>query len=130
MSAGARVRLLVCAGLCEINRTCSEEWDDSQWTQLRRQLCEKDKKWKEWRREEGEEERGRDGKRATHCGGQSALTATGAAEWDLSRLDRWTDRATPRWQTLALDASVSEETRQRALADSHIHLDEHDEMDT
>lgn len=32
----ARVWLLL--GLHEINRTCSEEWDDGQWTQLRRQL--------------------------------------------------------------------------------------------
>lgn len=30
--------LLVCVGLYEINRTCSKEWDDGQWTQLRRQL--------------------------------------------------------------------------------------------
>lgn len=72
------------------------------------------------RRGEGRKmrERVRDGRRATRCGGQSALTATGVTEWDLSRLDRWTDRATPRWQTLALDASVSARTHQRALANT------------
>lgn len=63
-------------------------------------------------------EGGRAGRRATHCGGQSALTATGVAEWDLSRLDRWTDRATPHWQTLALDAGVSAQTHQRALTNT------------
>lgn len=67
------------------------------------------------RRRRGEEERGegrweKDGqvrrrrRGAAHCGGQSALTATGVAEWYLSRLDRWTDRATPGWKNLAPDA--------------------------
>lgn len=45
--------LLVCAGLYEINRTCSKEWDDGQWTQLRRQL---------WGGGGGEVERGREGR--------------------------------------------------------------------
>lgn len=30
-------------------------------------------------------------------GGQSALTATGVADWDLSRLDRWTDTTGRVW---------------------------------
>ena len=32
------LRVWLPLGLCEINRTCSEEWADGQWTQLRRQL--------------------------------------------------------------------------------------------
>lgn len=52
---------------------------------------------------------------AAHCGGQSALTATGVAEWYLSRLDRWTDRATPGWKNLAPDAGA------RARPDQHTH---------
>lgn len=68
------------------------------------------------RRGEGRKGREReDGRRATHCGGQSALTATGVAEWELSRFDRWTDKATPHWQTLALDASMSAQTYQHAV---------------
>lgn len=58
-------------------------------------------------------ERGREGGRASNCGGQSALTATGVAEWDLSRLDRWTDGATPHWQSLALDGSTDVHSRER-----------------
>lgn len=67
------------------------------------------------RRREGRKKMGR---RATHCGGQSALTAAGVAEWYLSRLDRWTDRATPRWTALAVDASV---IHQREGAHTHQH---------
>lgn len=43
------------------------------------------------------------GRGARHYGGQSALTAGEVAEGVLSRLDRWTDRAMPRWRTVALD---------------------------
>lgn len=79
-----------------------------------------EERWKEWGGVE-EERGGWDGRKATHCGGQSALTATGVAKWDLSRLDRWTDRATPRWQTLALNASVSTQTHQRAHTNTLTH---------
>lgn len=58
-------------------------------------------------------ERGREGGRAANCGGQSALTAAGVAEWDLSRLDRWTDRAMPHWRSLALDASTDVHPQER-----------------
>lgn len=53
------------------------------------------------RRRGGRRVQGRDRRRAAHCGGQSALT-----EQDLSRLDRWTDRATPRWQPERTDTSA------------------------
>lgn len=79
----------------------------------------------------GEGRRGREGGRegcdgrdeerrgATRCRGQSALTATGIAEWELSRFDRWTDRATPRWQTLALDGQHDAQTSTSTHTERH-----------
>lgn len=70
------------------------------------------------------------GRRAAHYGGQSALTAAGVAEWYLSRLDRWTDRATPRWTALAADASVSHQ-REGAYTptqQTHEHVYKHREI--
>lgn len=79
------------------------------------------------RRREGRKKMGR---RATHCRGQSALTAAGVAEWYLSRLDRWTDRATPRWTALAVDASVSHqrEGAHTPTQQTHEHLYKHREI--
>lgn len=74
----------LCVGLCEINRTCAGEWDSGQWTQLRRQL------W--WGGEEGDRG-GMEGSRPSVEG--RVPWQPPESEWDLSRPDRWTDRATP-----------------------------------
>lgn len=77
------------------------------------------RRWKEGGKEE--ERGGSDGRRAAHCGGQSALTATAVAEWDLSRPDRWTDRATPRRRALAAPRRGDEQTNQtHARSQKHL----------
>lgn len=70
------------------------------------------------RRREGRKKREAGMGGEQHTGGQSALTATGLAEWELSRFDRWTDRTTPSWQFLVLDASMSGR-HQHALTQEH-----------
>lgn len=87
----------LCVGLCEINRTCSGEWDSGQWTQLRRQL---------WGGGGEEGDRGGMEESRPSVEGRAPWQPP-ESEWDLSRPDRWTDRPTPRCHSHSPEATGS-----------------------